>query len=124
MTTHTIGSWAVASAVAGVLAIAGCGQPPDQFIIVQNQVPTAGCVIPTTRGSLYRATGTLDVSLVLAPELFQPALFVVDEKTKHLPHGTHLRSEQPRPGARHGCVRHVSGGVRAGLGPCSRAAFQ
>ncbi|HVZ74106.1 MAG TPA: hypothetical protein VHJ20_17125 [Polyangia bacterium] len=49
---------------AAAMLLAGCGQPPDQFIIIQNQVPEAGCVIPTTLGSVYRSTGVIDVAVV------------------------------------------------------------
>ncbi|HVR60921.1 MAG TPA: hypothetical protein VMU50_03430 [Polyangia bacterium] len=41
----------------------GCGLPPHQFFIVQDQVPTAGCVV-TTDTTLYRGGGLLDVRLV------------------------------------------------------------
>jgi hypothetical protein len=64
MTRQTFGRVALASATA--ISLLGCGQPPDQFIIVQNQVPEAGCVIPTTLGSIYRGSGVLDVRLVSA----------------------------------------------------------
>jgi hypothetical protein len=62
MTRETVGRWAFAGAAAIVLA--GCSLPPGQFIIVQDQVPIAGCVIPTTLGSIYRGTGTMDVRIV------------------------------------------------------------
>jgi len=45
-------------------AAAGCGAPSGQFLIVQNQVPEGGCVIPSTLGAVYRGTGDLDVRLV------------------------------------------------------------
>ena len=45
------------------LASAGCGLPPHQFFIVQDQVPSAGCVI-NTDAMLYRGQGVLDVRLV------------------------------------------------------------
>ena len=62
MTSRTVGRWAVAGAAA--LVLAGCGLPPGQFIIVQDQVPDPGCVIPTTLGSVYEATGYLDARIV------------------------------------------------------------
>jgi hypothetical protein len=64
MTRQTFGRWAFASATA--ILMLGCGQPPDQFIVIQNQVPDTGCVIPTTKGSTYRGSGVLDVRLVSA----------------------------------------------------------
>ncbi len=45
------------------LLLSGCGLPPHQFFIVQNQVPQAGCVI-STETTLYRGQGVLDVRLV------------------------------------------------------------
>jgi hypothetical protein len=62
MTRQTFGQWALASATAFLML--GCGQPADQFIIIQNQVPGAGCAVPTTLSAEYRATGILDVALV------------------------------------------------------------
>jgi hypothetical protein len=58
--TRQIG--AVALSLFGSLL--GCGLPPGQFIIVQNNVPEEGCVIPAGLGSVYRGTGDLDVRLV------------------------------------------------------------
>jgi hypothetical protein len=48
------------------LVLAGCGLPPGQFIIIQDQVPDQGCVIPTTLGSVYQGTGYLDTRIVSA----------------------------------------------------------
>jgi hypothetical protein len=62
MTRQTVGRWAFAGTLA--LAFGGCSLPPGQFIIVQDQVPDPGCVIPTTLGSIYRGTGTLDIRIV------------------------------------------------------------
>jgi hypothetical protein len=58
----TIGPLTFASASA--LLLLGCTAPPGQFIIVQNQVPEAGCLIPSTVGTEYRSSGRLDVALV------------------------------------------------------------
>jgi hypothetical protein len=58
---------AVASAVAlvALVPVAGCsGTPPGEFIILQNQVPNDDCSIPAGLSSVYRSTGTLDVSLI------------------------------------------------------------
>ena len=38
-----------------------CNGPSGQFYLVQNQVPSAGCVIPAGEGALYRGEGVLDV---------------------------------------------------------------
>jgi hypothetical protein len=47
-----------------LLLLAGCQRAPGLFVIIQNQVPQAGCVIPADLGNLYRGRGVLDVSLV------------------------------------------------------------
>jgi hypothetical protein len=44
-----------------LMTAGGCGQPPGQFFVVQNQVPGAGCAVPTGSGAAYRGGGTLDV---------------------------------------------------------------
>jgi hypothetical protein len=63
MTSQTFGRGALLGLAA--LTILGCGQPPDQFIIVQDQVPMQpGCLIPTTIGSVYQSEGFMDVRLV------------------------------------------------------------
>jgi hypothetical protein len=62
MTRHTIGRCSTIGAAA--LLLLGCGTPPGQFVIIQNQVPSDTCVIPAEKGALYRATGDLDVRLV------------------------------------------------------------
>jgi len=46
-----------------------CGQPPNQFFIVQNQVEEAGCVI-TTAQSPYRSRGHMDVRLIQKNAIF------------------------------------------------------
>ena len=63
MTRQTFGRGALIGLAA--LTMLGCGQPPDQFIIVQDQVPLAGCLIPTTIGSVYQSEGFMDARLVL-----------------------------------------------------------
>ncbi|MDB4981170.1 MAG: hypothetical protein JWM82_1922 [Myxococcales bacterium] len=85
MTRQTFGRWALASATA--LLMLGCGQPPDQFIIIQNQVPSSGCVIPTTLGSDYRATGIIDVSLVASDANVGYAIFPLLENNLPAPSG-------------------------------------
>jgi len=60
----TIRLWARGAIGAAALWLAGCGTPPGQFVIVQNQVPSPGCVIPASLGTLYQGEGTLDVRLV------------------------------------------------------------
>jgi hypothetical protein len=44
--------------------VVGCGQDEGQFVILQNQVPQAGCVIPGELSKSYRGAGVLDVGLV------------------------------------------------------------
>jgi hypothetical protein len=73
MTRQTFGRGALASAAAFLML--GCGQPPDQFIIIQDQVPTSNCVIPTTLGAEYRATGVVDVALVASDATVGYAIF-------------------------------------------------
>ncbi len=85
MTRQTFGRWALASATAFLML--GCGQPPDQFIIIQNQVPGSGCVIPTTLGSDYRATGVIDVSLVATDADVGYAIFPLLENNLPGPSG-------------------------------------
>jgi hypothetical protein len=51
------------SLIALALGVGACGRVPGQFEIVQNQVPTPGCLI-TTSETLYRGDGTLDLALV------------------------------------------------------------
>jgi hypothetical protein len=46
------------------LSLLGCGTPPGQFVIVQNQVPSLGCIVPADLSTQYRGIGTLDVQLV------------------------------------------------------------
>jgi hypothetical protein len=43
--------------------LGGCGTPPNQFFIVQNQVEKEGCRIDTDR-TVYRPVGQMDVRLV------------------------------------------------------------
>jgi hypothetical protein len=45
------------------LPMLACGQPPNQFFIVQNQVEEAGCIINTAQ-SPYRSRGHMDVRLI------------------------------------------------------------
>jgi hypothetical protein len=45
------------------LAAAACGRIPGQFIIVNNQVPQIGCVIPTN-DAVYRGQGEVDLQIV------------------------------------------------------------
>src|SRR5688572_18093194 len=56
----------------------------------------ARVLVSRGRGRARRGEPAFDVRFVLPPKLLQPALFVMDDETKHLPHGTDLRSEQPR----------------------------
>jgi hypothetical protein len=51
----------VAVVTAGLLG--SCSGDTGRFFIVQNQVPTAGCVVGTNK-NLYQGEGVLDVSLV------------------------------------------------------------
>jgi hypothetical protein len=62
MTSLTVGRCITIGAAA--LLLIQCGTTPGQFVIIQNQVPTAGCVIPADKGAIYRGTGEMDVRLV------------------------------------------------------------
>jgi hypothetical protein len=54
-----------AAAILGAaLFLGGCGTPPGQFIIIQDQVPDTGCVVSASLGAVYRDSGDLDLSLV------------------------------------------------------------
>jgi hypothetical protein len=68
MTRQSFGAWVSgaigAAALWASLLISGCGNPPGQFLIVQNQVPTEQCQIPSDLGTLYRGDGVMDVRLV------------------------------------------------------------
>jgi hypothetical protein len=68
MTRQTASGWKRAAIGAVALSLSGsllgCGLPPGQFIIVQNNVPSGGCVIPAGLGDVYRGSGDLDVRLV------------------------------------------------------------
>jgi hypothetical protein len=56
-----------AGAILGAaLFLGSCGTPPGQFIIIQNQVPQNGCVVPADLSATYLDSGTLDLSLVSA----------------------------------------------------------
>src|SRR5215471_11048366 len=46
------------------LVFAGCGQAPGVFVILRNQVPQAGCVVPGDPSAVYRGTGQLDLGIV------------------------------------------------------------
>lgn len=43
---------------------AACSDVSEQFFVVQNQVPTEGCVIPGERSAAYQGRGVMDVALV------------------------------------------------------------
>lgn len=45
------------------VVVGACGRVPGQFEIINNQVPTDGCVIPTN-ATVYQGQGRLDLSLV------------------------------------------------------------
>ena len=60
----TIRLWARGAIGAAALWLAGCGNPPGQFIIVQAQVPDENCVVPAQLGALYQSEGVMDVRLV------------------------------------------------------------
>jgi len=85
MTSRTVGRWALAGIAA--LVLAGCGLPPGQFIIVQDQVPDPGCVIPTTLGAVYRATGDLDVRVVSSTAVAGYVLFPLLQNNLSPPQG-------------------------------------
>lgn len=46
------------------LATMGCGDEEGQFVVLNNAVPNAGCVVPAGRSETYRGEGVLDVALV------------------------------------------------------------
>ncbi len=67
--SHVSRSLPSLSAVAifgAALFLGSCGTPPGQFIIIQNQVPQNGCVVPADLSATYLDSGTLDLSLVSA----------------------------------------------------------
>ncbi|HEY4188427.1 MAG TPA: hypothetical protein VGP07_25355 [Polyangia bacterium] len=51
-----------------LVAAGGCGQPPGQFFVVQNQSPGAGCTLPMGTGTAYQGEGTLDVRVPASSE--------------------------------------------------------
>jgi len=51
-----------------------CGEE-TRFFIVQNQVPQAGCTVPTDRSMAYRAEGVVDATLVGESALFAYDIF-------------------------------------------------
>lgn len=54
-----------AAAILGAaLFLGSCGTPPGQFVIIQNQVPQSGCVVPADLSATYKDSGDLDLSLV------------------------------------------------------------
>jgi hypothetical protein len=67
------------------VALAACGRVPGQFEILNDQVPLAGCVIPTNPG-VYMGEGTLDVSIVRAD--FGTAYFFFPLLENNLPPST------------------------------------
>jgi hypothetical protein len=70
----TKGAAALLFAVVGL----GCGMPPGQFVIIQNQVPTGeGCGIPASITPAYRGSGDLDVRLVSSGASLGYAVFPV-----------------------------------------------
>ncbi len=62
--SRSISTVTLAALGATTAALGGCGTPPGQFVIIQDQVPDSSCAIPATLGMEYRDSGELDVSLV------------------------------------------------------------
>lgn len=92
MTRQTFGVWARSAigAAALVTSIAGCGTPPGQFVIIQNQVPETaggGCLIPSTLGTVYRGEGAMDVRLVRSDAQEGYVLFPVMQNNYPSPQG-------------------------------------
>jgi hypothetical protein len=70
----------VASTLALALALAsGCVEDDRGFVIVQNQIPEPGCIAPGGTSSLYRSSGTLDVSAVAKGYLYGYVMFPLVE---------------------------------------------
>jgi hypothetical protein len=67
------------------VAVSACGRVPGQFEILNDQVPLAGCVIPTNPG-VYQGEGTLDVSIVRSD--FTSAYFFFPLIENNLPPST------------------------------------
>jgi hypothetical protein len=57
-------SLSAAAILGAALFLGSCGTPPGQFIIIQDQVPQNGCVVPADLSAIYRDSGDLDLSLV------------------------------------------------------------
>ena len=61
---HMCNHLSAAVLLGAALFLGGCGTPPGQFIIIQDQVPQTGCEVPAGVGALYLDSGELDVSLI------------------------------------------------------------
>lgn len=62
-------TFTLAAAVGG-FGFGGCGGPNGQFIVLHNQVPSAGCVIPADKNAPYQGEGVLDVRVpTFSPEV-------------------------------------------------------
>jgi hypothetical protein len=61
---HVSMSLSAAAILGAALFLGSCGTPPGQFIIIQDQVPQNGCVVPADLSAVYRDSGDLDISLV------------------------------------------------------------
>ena len=70
------------AAVTLAVAVTACGRVPGQFEILNDQVPLAGCVIPTNPG-VYQGEGTLDVAV--AQQSFGSAYFFFPLIENNLP---------------------------------------
>jgi hypothetical protein len=70
------------AAVTLPVALSACGRVPGQFEILNDQVPLAGCVIPTIPG-VYQGEGTLDVAV--AQPSFSSAYFFFPLIENNLP---------------------------------------
>jgi hypothetical protein len=44
----------------------GCSGTSEQFFIVQNQIPIAGCIVPGPHSGYYRGAGVYDVGIIQA----------------------------------------------------------
>jgi hypothetical protein len=71
--TRGIPARALLAVLSSSLAVAACGRIPGQFVILNDQIPLTGCLIPTDVG-VYQGTGEVDLEIVRQGD--QSAYFV------------------------------------------------
>ena len=71
--TRGIPARALLVVLSSSLAVAACGRIPGQFVILNDQIPLSGCLIPTNDG-VYQGTGAVDLEIVRQGD--QTAYFV------------------------------------------------